>query len=119
PGVFVPNTNVTVKDGKYDFWQKSAYSDVNGAVVSSGAFWKLREVSLNFDLNQFIDKSKFIKGAMFSLTGRNLFIWVPKSNPYTDPEFSNANPFSSARGLNDDNITPGTRVFGANLKLTF
>ncbi|MGZ3766305.1 MAG: TonB-dependent receptor domain-containing protein, partial [Mucilaginibacter sp.] len=119
PGVFVPNTNVTVKDGNYDFWQKSAYSDVNGAVVSSGAFWKLREVSLNFDLNQFIDKSKFIKGAMFSLTGRNLFIWVPKSNPYTDPEFSNANPFSSARGLNDDNITPGTRVFGANLKLTF
>jgi len=119
PGVYVPNTSVLTRDGNYAFWQGSAYSTVNSTVVSSGAFWKLREVSLNFDLSQFINKSHFIKGANFALTGRNLFIWVPKSNPYTDPEFSDVNPFNNTRGFNTDNITPGTRVFGANLKLTF
>jgi TonB-linked SusC/RagA family outer membrane protein len=117
--VYAPNTNVLTRDGNYAFWQGSAYSGTGATVVSSGAFWKLREVTLTFDLNQFIKTTHFIKGAQFSLTGRNLFIWVPKSNPYTDPEFSDSNPFSSTRGFNNDNITPGTRVFGANLKLTF
>lgn len=119
PGVYVPNTNVTVKDGNYAFWQGSAFSSTNSPTVTSGAFWKLREVNLTFDLKQFINTTHFIKGATFALTGRNLFIWVPKSNIYTDPEFSDLNPFSSTRGFNDDNITPGTRIFGADLKVTF
>jgi len=116
---FQPNTSVLTRDGNYSFWEGSVYSSTMSPFVSSGAFWKLREVSVSFDLNQFINKTHFIKGATFALTGRNLFIWVPKSNPYTDPEFSDVNPFSNTRGVNDDNITPGTRIFGADLKLTF
>ncbi|MFI5159888.1 MAG: SusC/RagA family TonB-linked outer membrane protein [Sphingobacteriales bacterium] len=116
---YTPNTGVLTRDGNYTFWEGSAYSATTSPFVSSGAFWKLREVSLSFDLNQFINKSHFIKGATFALTGRNLFIWVPKSNPYTDPEFSDLNPFQNTRGVSDDNITPGTRIFGADLKLTF
>jgi TonB-linked SusC/RagA family outer membrane protein len=119
PGVYVANTNVTVKDGNYAFWQGSAFSSTNSPTISSGAFWKLREVNLTFDLKQFINTQHFIKGLTFALTGRNLFIWTPKSNVYTDPEFSDLNPFSSTRGFNDDNITPGTRIFGADLKVTF
>jgi hypothetical protein len=87
--------------------------------VSSGAFWKLREVNLAFKLDQFITKTKFIKGATFALTGRNLFIWVPKSNPWTDPEFSNGGANGSTPGTNNANELPGTRIFGADLKLTF
>ncbi len=117
--VYAPNTNVLTRDGNYAFWEGSAYSSTGAAVVTSGAFWKFRELNITFDLNQFINKSKFIKGLQVGLTGRNLFLWVPKSNGYTDPEFSNVNPFSSARGVNDDSITPGTRIFGGNIKLTF
>jgi len=119
PGVYVTNTNVNVVNGNYGFWQGSAFSNTNSPFVSSGAFWKLREVSLAFDLGQFVKQSKFIKGATFALTGRNLFVWVPKNNPWTDPEFSNTGPTSSLRGVNNANQLPGTRVFGGDLKLTF
>jgi TonB-linked SusC/RagA family outer membrane protein len=119
PGVYTPNTNVNVANGNYGFWQSSAYSGTNSPFVSSGAFWKLRELSLAFDLNQFIKNNKYIKGLSIALTGRNLFIWVPKNNPWTDPEFSDTNVNSNTRGVNDANILPGTRIFGADLKVTF
>ncbi len=119
PGVYAPNTNVNVQNGNYGFWQGSAYSSTQSPFVTSAAFWKLREVNLKFNLNQFIKQSKFIKGLSFALTGRNLFIWVPKSNVWTDPEFSSAGRTSSARGSNSVNQLPGTRIFGADLKVTF
>jgi TonB-linked SusC/RagA family outer membrane protein len=119
PGVYVTNTSVSVQNGNYGFWQSSAYSGTNSPFISSGAFWKLREVNVSFNLDQFIKQSKFIRNASLSLTGRNLFIWVPKSNPYTDPEFSDTSSTTAVRGFNDIRETPGTRVFGASLKLTF
>ncbi|MBS1502427.1 MAG: TonB-dependent receptor, partial [Bacteroidetes bacterium] len=120
PGVYVPNTNVTVANGNYGFWQGSAFPNTQSPFVTSGDFWKLREIDLNFKLDQFIKQSKFIKGASIAFTGRNLFYWVPKSNIWTDPEFSNeTNPTSSLRGVNNANQLPGTRIFGADLKLTF
>jgi hypothetical protein len=121
PGVYVSNTNVNVQDGNYGFWQGSAYGGSGGVArpfVTSGAFWKLRELNLTFNLNQFIKQSKYMKGLSLALTGRNLFVWVPKSNTYTDPEFSDIST-TNARGINDQNELPGTRVFGADLKVTF
>jgi TonB-linked SusC/RagA family outer membrane protein len=119
PGVYVANTNVEVANGNYGFWQVSAYNGTASPFITSADFWKLREVNLSFNLDQFAKKSKFIKGATFSVTGRNLVILLPKSNPYTDPEFSNTNLTSNLRGVNNSGQTPGTRVYGANLKLTF
>ena len=119
PGVYAKNTNVNVQNGNYGFWQGSAFPNTMSPYVTSGAFWKLRELDLAFKLDQFVKNSKFIKGATFALTGRNLFIWVPKSNIWTDPEFSDTGATSSTRGVNDANELPGTRIFGADLKLTF
>jgi TonB-linked SusC/RagA family outer membrane protein len=119
PGVYVANTSTNVVNGNYGFWQSSAYSSTNSPFVSSGAFWKLRELSLQFDLNQFVKNYKYVKGLTLAFTGRNLFIWVPKSNPWTDPEFSDTNVNSNTRGVNNANLLPGTRVFGADLKVTF
>ncbi|HVS92566.1 MAG TPA: SusC/RagA family TonB-linked outer membrane protein [Mucilaginibacter sp.] len=119
PGVYVPNTNVNVQNGNYGFWQGSAFSATNSPFVTSGAFWKLREVDLNFKLDQFMKQSKFIKGASLGFTGRNLFLLTPKSNIFADPEFANVLPGTNTRGVNNANQLPATRVFGANLKLTF
>jgi TonB-linked SusC/RagA family outer membrane protein len=119
PGVYTTNTNVNVANGNYGFWQGSAYSSTQSPFVTNGAFWKLREVSLTFNLKQFLTQTKYIKGMTLALTGRNLFIWVPKENIWTDPEFSDVSPGSSTRGVNDANELPGTRVFGADLKVTF
>ncbi|MGZ3776549.1 MAG: hypothetical protein ACXVI9_02895, partial [Mucilaginibacter sp.] len=119
PGVYTANTSVSVANGNYGFWQGSAFPGTVSPYVTSGAFWKLRELNLSFNLDQFIKQTKFIRGATFALTGRNLFIWVPKSNIWTDPEFSDTSATSNTRGVNDANILPGTRIFGADLKLTF
>ncbi len=119
PNTYVKNTNVNVQNGNYGFWQGSAYATVDYPYISSGAFWKLRELNLTFNLDKFVKQSKFIRGASVSLTGRNLFIWVPKNNPWTDPEFSDSSPTSNLRGTNDIRETPGTRIFGGSVKLTF
>jgi TonB-linked SusC/RagA family outer membrane protein len=115
--VYTPNTSVNVVDGNYGFWQSSAYNSVNSPRVSSAAFWKLREVALNFKLDQFIRNAKFIKGLTVALTGRNLALWKPKSNPWGDPEF--ADTIGNGIGTTSSNQTPGTRLFGADLKVTF
>ena len=116
---YVPNTNVNTQSGNYGFFQGSAFSNTMAPFVTSGAFWKIREADLNFNLTKFIDHTHFIKALSFAVTGRNLFIFLPKSNQYTDPEFSNVTGNSSLRGVNDDAELPGTRVFGADLKVTF
>jgi TonB-linked SusC/RagA family outer membrane protein len=118
-GGYVQNTNVNVLNGNYGLWQTSAYSGTTSAFVTSGAFWKIREADLAFYLKKIINHSHFVKGLTFSLTGRNLFMFLPKTNVYTDPEFSNESGDSNLRGVNDDAELPGTRVFGADLKVTF
>jgi TonB-linked SusC/RagA family outer membrane protein len=118
-GGYVKNTNVNVQNGNYGFWQSSAYSGTNSAFVTSGAFWKIREADLAFNLTQFIKQTKYMKGLVFSLTGRNLWMFLPKSNQFTDPEFSSTSATSNTRGTNDNNELPGTRIFGADLKVTF
>ncbi|PAW92862.1 hypothetical protein CKK33_04900 [Mucilaginibacter sp. MD40] len=115
--VYTPNTSVSIQDGNYGFWQSSPYNTANSPLVSSAAFWKLREVSLNFDLSQFIKRTGFIKGLNFALTGRNLALWKPKSNPWTDPEFADTS--GNGVGTTSAAQTPATRIYGADLKVTF
>ena len=117
PGVFTPNTSVSIRNGNYGFWQSSAYNRVNAPFVSSAAFWKIREVNLNFDLSQFVKSTRYIKGMSLALTGRNLALWKPKNNPWADPEFNLDD--SNAVGQTSAAQTPPTRLFGANLQLTF
>jgi len=119
PNTFVNNTSVSTVNGNYGFWQQSNFSKTMSPFVSSGAFWKIREINLTFNLNQFVKQTKYLKGLSVSLTGRNLWLFTPKSNSYTDPEFSDTSPNSSTRGVNDVNQLPGTRVFGGSLKATF
>ncbi|MBD1363642.1 SusC/RagA family TonB-linked outer membrane protein [Mucilaginibacter sp. ZT4R22] len=115
--VYTPNTNVTVADGNYGFWQSSAYNTTNQPRVSSAAFWKLREINLNFNLTQFVKNTRYIKGLNLSFTGRNLFLWKPKNNPWSDPEFSDT--AGNAVGVTSANQVPGQRIYGADLKVTF
>lgn len=117
PGVYVPNTTVPIVDGNYGFWQGSNYGAALTPFVNSAAFWKIREMTLNFNLTQFINKTRAIKALNFALTGRNMFLFRPKDNPYTDPEYNL--DASNAVGVTNANQTPPTRIFGANLQITF
>ena len=62
PNTYVPNTNVNVQNGNYGFFQGSPFSSTMAPFVTSGAFWKIREADLNFNLTKFIDPYTFYKG---------------------------------------------------------
>src|ERR1700742_2898396 len=98
-GGYVKNTNITTDDGNLNFWDGSDYYNAGSTYVSSGAFWKLREANLSFDLTSLVRHTKFIKKASFALVGRNLIMWRPKSNTWSDPEFSFST--GSAAGINN------------------
>ena len=112
-----PNTSVTTNDGNANFWT-GTMRPVGANYVSSAAFWKLRELALSYEIpKNILDRTKVVKGAKLTLTGRNLVMWRPKTNIYTDPEFSQDN--SNAVGTTTLFQSPPTRIYGVNLTLTF
>jgi TonB-linked SusC/RagA family outer membrane protein len=117
PGKFEPNTSVYTTGG-YDFWSKGVNTNIDANYLSSGAFWKLREIALTYSFpKELFSDSKAIKGATVSFSGRNLLTWLPKTNQWTDPEFSNTT--GNAQGVNTIGNNPPSRVFGANVTLNF
>ncbi|MEJ5994104.1 SusC/RagA family TonB-linked outer membrane protein [Pedobacter sp. Du54] len=117
---YVANDNITVRTGGVDFWTNGpSNTAVNSNYTYSGAFWKLREASLSYQLpKSFISSIKFIKGAEVSVQGRNLFLWAPKTNLYTDPEYSALGSDSNAVGFTSLSQTPPGRFYGLSLSLT-
>jgi TonB-linked SusC/RagA family outer membrane protein len=122
-GKYVANTNITVRDGGPGYWTIGGpRRSIGENYVTSGAFWKLREVTLAYDLpKSLLAKSKFISNATISAQGRNLFIWLPKTNVYTDPEYSDGDNLNSGNAIGLTNLgqTPPSRYYGLSLSLTF
>ncbi|WP_025144692.1 SusC/RagA family TonB-linked outer membrane protein [Pedobacter jeongneungensis] len=120
-GTYVANNSVTVSDGGAGFWTSSSlYSSVTSNYVYSGNYWKLRELALAYKLPSSVLRNvKFIKSATISAQGRNLFIWLPKSNEYADPDYSNNGSDSNAVGITSLSQTPPTRYYGGTISLTF
>lgn len=119
-GQYVANTNITVADGGNGFFADNNRNlNIASNYVTSAASWKIREVSLQYDLpKSLFGNGKYVKGATIGVQGRNLFLFLPKSNIYTDPEYSN-NVDNNAIGINTLNQTPPTRYYGATVSLNF
>ncbi|HEY4207367.1 MAG TPA: SusC/RagA family TonB-linked outer membrane protein, partial [Puia sp.] len=83
--------------------------------VYDASFIKLRSVVLGYSLPSSILKKSFIKGATFSLVGRNLAILM-KHTPNIDPESSINN--TNGQGLELSGYPP-VRSWGFNLNLKF
>ena len=65
-----------------------------------------------------LSKTKVIKGASIGVEGRNLFIWVPKDNLYTDPDYSDGGSNSNGIGLTGYQ-SPPSRYVGFNVSVNF
>ena len=117
---YVANTSGLTPGGS-EFWANTPSWNTGVAenYVTSGKFFKIREVSLGYSLpTAFASKIGFVKGASVNLFGRNIFTWVPKENIYTDPEFSGTAQGSNAIGINTVLQTPPTKFYGATLNVT-
>lgn len=120
PGVYTPNTTALVREASRQFWVNSSYHTTDRGLVTSAAFWKLREVALTYDVPvKAIFGGDLIKDAQVGFVGRNLLMWRPKSNVWTDPEFNAAGTTTNAVGYTTEDQTPPTRTYGFSVKLTF
>lgn len=118
-GQYVANTDVQTRSGGADFWTDGTRNTGAGENYShSAAFWKLREASLSYDLPSTYFNG-YVKGVTVSLQGRNLFVWVPETNLYTDPEYSALGAGSNAVGFTSLGQSPPARYFGGTLTLNF
>jgi len=113
---YVENKDIVVRNAHYAFLQDGAFRNAQTNYYSSAAFWKLREVALTYSVPSKV-LGKFVQRATVSLVGRNLLMLRPKTNQWTDPEFSNST--GNDVGVTSVNQTPPTRILGFNVNLTF
>ena len=121
---YVANTTVPVAQsiaiykGYGDYGFTRGYLGVGEVFTTASDFWKLRDASLTWNIPQrWVSKTKYVKQASLSIVGRNLLMFLPKENIYTDPEFSNTT--GNGVGINTTGNTPPTRSYGATLTVTF
>ncbi len=116
-GKSTPNTNIMVDDANFNFWP-GLYRSVGTNYITSAEAFKLREIAIAYQLPQsLIKKTKVLQSATFTVSGRNLLMITPKSNIWTDPEFSEGT--GNDIGRTSENQSPPSRIFSASLALTF
>ena len=114
---YTPNTDITVSSGGRNFWT-SAYSSVALPQVASASSWRIREMSLRYDLPEnIIAKTKFFQGASISFVGRNLALWLPNTNYWGDPDIYTTGS-SNAPGYQTQGRS-ATRTYGFDVTLRF
>lgn len=116
--VYVENTSVTTQDGGVSWWT-STMRPLSYYSVVSGDVWKIRELSLTYQIpmSSLAFTKNVVKALSIGFVGRNLFMFLPENNLYTDPEFNNTT--GNAVGQSDRSQTPPTRSYGLNLTVTF
>lgn len=116
PGVFTPNTNLTVTDGRQDFWTNT-YNEIKENYVKDATAFKIREIALNYNLSKkYLEKTP-LKSLRIGFVGRNVLTLLPKENRFSDPEFNNTN--SNAIGIGGYFQSPPTRSYGFSLNVEF
>lgn len=117
---YVPNTNIQVQDGNYAFWTGAA---LNTAIATnyfaSAAAWRLRELNISYVLPmKWFGNQTVLKKVTVSAVGRNLLLFVPKSNQWGDPEF-NYQATGNTFGLSSSFQSPASRLFGGSIAVQF
>lgn len=119
PGTYIENTNITVTDGGAGFFTDGSFRrNIAENYLIDGSYWKLREVAISYDFPaSLMSRVGFLQGATITAQGRNLLIFTPKSNIYTDPDFNFSD--GNAVGIVTLGATPPTRFYGGSITLTF
>ena len=116
---YVPNTNIQVQDGNYNFWAQPVNTAIATNYFASAAAWRLREVNISYDLpKRWIGNNKIIKRITVSAVGKNLLLFVPKSNQWGDPEF-NYSTTGNTFGVSSSFQSPASRLFGGSVTVQF
>jgi len=114
-GTYSPNTTPIDVEHMDDYYRADANARYN---VIDRSFVKLREVVLSYSLPSKLIQGTPLQSLSFSVIGRNLFLWTPRSNQYIDPEASTfGNDLAGQFG--EFSANPSTRSYGVSLKASF
>lgn len=111
-GKFVNNT--TIKTHPYNYWTNVVPAGEN---VVDGSYVKLREASIGYSFSQSMLKHTPFTRLTVLLYGNNLFLWVPKSNQFADPEI-NSQGASNVQGY-EFQSNPSLRNYGLKVDVSF
>ncbi|MCE5179710.1 MAG: SusC/RagA family TonB-linked outer membrane protein [Porphyromonadaceae bacterium] len=121
PGEYIENTNITISDVN-DFFTGDMYRSVATNFITSAASWRFRELSITYDLpGSLFANQDVVKGVTVGLTGRNLFLWLPKTNVYSDPDYRGNNSFLTGNisGISNATVNPPVRTIGGTVSVRF
>ena len=121
PGTYIENKNVTVYDAQ-EFFTSDNYRGVATNFITSAASWRLRELAITYDLpKSLLSKQNLIQGVTIGFVGRNLALWLPKSNVYSDPDYRGNNSFLTGNisGIANATVNPPTRTLGGTIQVKF
>jgi TonB-linked SusC/RagA family outer membrane protein len=112
----VENTSVTIDDAN-NFYT-GLYRQAQSNFLIKADSWRIRELSLGYDFPATVFAGqKIIKALNITLNARNLQLWLPKSNQFTDPDFNFTT--GNTTGVSTSQINPPTRLIGFNVTATF
>ncbi|HEY4286217.1 MAG TPA: SusC/RagA family TonB-linked outer membrane protein [Puia sp.] len=119
-GHYVANKNLMVQEGNYGFWTgATTNTGIATNYYASANAWRLRELNFSYSLPmRWIGGGTVIKKVTVSAIGKNLFLFVPKSNQWGDPEF-NYSTTNNTFGLASGFQSPPSRYFGGTLTVQF
>src|SRR5690606_26026062 len=118
PGV-IANPDGTFRPNNIQISAQSYWSGIGGLASEGAVFdataYRLREVTLSYNLpSALLSKTPF-GSVTFGLSGRNLLLWAPGFPG--DPEL-NTQGAGNIQGM-DLNGIPATKNYGFNLRVTF
>ena len=116
-GKYVANDKYYTNDGNLNFWTGSAYSTAGTSFIENADYWKIRNVSLTYDFKDIVQNVHWIHGLTLSVIGKNLLMFRPSQNVWTDPEFSYT--AGNAQGISNYDQLPPTRQYGLSLNIKF
>ena len=121
-GAYVANT--TPVNGVADYSSAAAYftsaslQRLGEPMVLDATAFKVREISLTYDIPKTVLSNTFVNGFTVGLYARNpFFIYAKENRNYNDPESSYSS--GNGAGIAVTGQYPSQRSFGINLKATF
>jgi outer membrane receptor protein involved in Fe transport len=98
------------------YWEHLRSQQIVEPVIYNGGYWKIRQVSLGYDLTKYIPSKWPLKGLKLDLVANNVLLikkWVDNIDPETFGFGSDNQVGLESPGL------PTTRSFGLNLNVKF
>ena len=116
-GGYVENTTAVDFEDVTAFYNTSQNEAMERGHLIDKSFIRMRDISLSYNLNPDLYSRFGITNISVSIYGKNLFLWTPGDNPYSDPETTNY-----GRGVRSEfgefAANPSERTYGSSIKIS-